>query len=548
MKRLELALENEDVLIWAAVSTQAQDKYSIEDQLRLCREWCVQHNARIVDELTVRGFSRDYWTLADVVAASTNDPDMVAFAKLQAHIRKRSFTVFLCYDADRFGRTQSLVHEVIGRITRDCGARIYTLFDRVWMDEENAPMIGTLKAYKAQQDVSRLREYRAVGMDNRARNGKSTSAEMPLFHKRVRDDSGAEVAVVVNEELRSLWTDVAIQILRGTSWNKMERVLFENFGHGNNGKPYRPFYMHDLVTSPGWWGHAALNYRRSKNKSTKEVHPWIWDESVAPPPEITVYRNRLPAVYSGKYAELGEQVKKELWRRYKLRGRATAANTFRFHGLLVCDKCGYTLTMTVGNPPRRPRYVRCATFYDHRYGSRGASCDQRGYITLEYIQEYLTPHIENKLKNLPDEIFDFASPTEAIRQRVKEETARLEKLKKRHEFYYNELPEADNEGRVTLREKIKEASQQISSTKEVLDVLNRQLLSTHDFDRAQADALKTIRDNGGVEWLWAQGDTFTHQILSAMLGTRQLVVRDKEIIGTLPTENPILLKKRLQQL
>jgi hypothetical protein len=536
-------LSNALVLSWAAVSSKAQDKYSIADQLKLERDWCKKFGATLVDELVVRGFSRDFWTLADVVAAAAHDPEMEAFARLQAHIRKKSFTIFLCLDADRFGRTQSLVHEVIGRITTDCEALIYTLIDGVWMDKESAPMIGTLKAYKAQHDITRLKEYRVTGMDNRAQDGLSTTAVMPIFHRRIRNEKGAEIEVVVNEDLRPLWTDLAALILRGVSWNQMERTLFEEFGHGRNGKPYRVGYFHDLVTSPAWWGHAALNYRQRGARSTKGVAPWIWDAAVPPPPEVTVYRNRLPPVYSGEWTPLGEQIKAELWRRYGLRGKATAGNTFRFHGLLVCAQCGYTLTLTIGRAPKKQRYIRCATYYDHRYGSRGIDCDQRGYMTEEVVQDYFDQQLRAKLKGLPSVLFDLLQDTHAVQRRIASERERIQRLQTRMAVWADEIADAPPDGRETYRAKIKAASEEIAQVKGTVQALETELAVTEDMRRAQAE-LFTLLETNDVSWLWEQPDTLINQTLSAALGHNQVVVRDRQIVGTIPAQNQALLQKR----
>lgn len=530
------------VLSWAAVSTKIQDKYSIEDQLRMEREWCAKHNATMVEELVVRGFSRDYWTLADVVTASAKDPEMEAFAKLQAHIRKKSFTVFLCFDADRFGRTQSLVHEVIGRITRDCNALIYTLFDGVWMDEESAPMIGTMKAYKAQADVTKLREYRVVGMDNRGKDGKSTTAVLPIFHKRVRDEKGVETGVVVNEDLRPLWTDLATCILRGVSWGDMEKVLFHEFGHGLNGKPYHFHYMRQLVLHYAFWGHAAINYRRKGDEGVTKTGPWLWDEHVPAPPPAVVYRNKLPAVYGGIWSELGEAVKAELYRRYALRGKARALHTFRFHGLLVCDECGYTMSrLTTGKKTKRV-YIRCET----RFGSkqrRDLTCSQSVNVRMEVIQDYLHAQLQQRLDGLQSPIFDHLTEADALERQITDMQRQLARLERKAENLVSEQAEAPENLRAVYRRKVSEVGAEIQRTNDAIDGLQAELANQDTSREAQLLFFDMLRKNG-VAWLWQQPETFIHQGLCAALGDRQLVIRDGVIIGVAPLRRRRLPARR----
>lgn len=535
-------LSTAQVISWAAVSTQVQDTYSVDDQLKLERDWCKRHGATLIDELVVRGFSRDYWTLADVIAAAAHDPDMEAFARLQAHIRKHDFNVFLCFDADRFGRTQSLIHEVLGRITRDCQALVYTLVDGIWMDEETAPLIGTLKAYKSQHDVTRLKVYRAKGMDNRAQDGKSTSAVMPLFHRRVRDEKGKETGVIVNEDLRPLWTDLAALILRGVSWESLERALFEEFGHGEGGEPYRVNRLRDLVLMPAWWGHAALNYRFTAKQRTRGGEPWIWDERTAPPENVTMYRNRLPAVYSGQWASTGELVKEELWRRYRLKGKATPANTYRFHGLIVCDECGYTMMLARGGQQSRS-YMRCETRYRGHEHRQPKTCSQTKFVSGKHIQAYLHAQLQAALDGEASVLFDVLHNTQPLQWRIDEEQQQLMRFEKRAEALINELSQAPDNLRPMFRRQIQEVSGRITQSGETIEALRLELAATQDYQRAQSRSMDYFRSIT-LDEFWKLPDTAIHQVLSVALGRNQLVAREGKIIAITPSQSAYILSER----
>lgn len=529
----------ESVLLWAAVSTKIQDKYSVEDQLRLGREWVAKQRATVVEELVVRGFSRDYWTLADVVAAAAHDPDMEAFAKLQAHIRKKSFTVFLCFDADRFGRTASLVQEIIGRITRDCNARIYTLFDNVWMDAESGLMIGTMKGFKAQQDLSKLKDYRVTGMDNRARDGKSTAMIVPVFQKRIRNADGRETGVAINEDMRPLFTDIATVILRGTPWGSTEKILFEEFGHGRGSRPLGFDSVRRMVLSFAFWGHAAINYRKKGSKKIHANGPWLWDEHIPPPSPIIVYRNRFPAVYSGDWLEVGEQVKAELWRRYNLSGSGRPMNTFRFHGLIVCDECGYTMNkFTNRNDGRGQTYVRCESRFGSKHRNLPSVCSQSKHVRVEVIQAYFSEKIQERLDGLESDLFDDPNNADLLNRSIEDLDQKVTKLRKRNGVFADEIADAkDEEGRRTFRGKMSDNSAEIDRLLISLDELHRKLSVYQETHQAQDRFFEQVEKNG-LPWLWDQSDTFIHQGLSAALGQKQLVVRDGIIIGDSPAVAP----------
>lgn len=525
-------------ILWAAISSKAQDKYSIEDQLAIGRAWCSENDIDIIDELVVRGFSRDYWTLADVVAAAAHDPEMAAFASLQNHIAQRDFQLFVCFDANRFGRTASLVHEVIGRITRDCSALVHTLFDHTWIDVDNAPMVGTLKALQAQQELDKLKEYNRVGMLNRAKAGKTVSSHTPRFHKRIRDDSGKEVGLVVNEDLRPLWTDLATVLLRGVSWSSVEQVLFDEFGHAReDGEPYSAGYMFTVVMNPAFWGHGARNHTRmggtrQNARYVGRALPWIWDESVDPPEHVKLFRNVRPAVYSGHWADVGEQVKMELWRRYRLYGNVRTGQHFRFHGLLVCDECGFAMVKT--HRKGTAVYMRCDTAVDGRRRALAITCGQHKYIRADAIQEFLNTHLQRRLEELPTSVFGLPDEV-APAQRQRDETLQhIQKVERRIAALVEELADASTTERNFYRQEIRRNSESLDAMRKQVASAERELIDWRAGLRSQTSILEQIHQGGGLEWFWGQDDTFVHQCISIMLLNRQLVVRDGCIIGTAP--------------
>lgn len=67
-------------LIWAAVSTREQDKegkYSLEAQQKDGAIVCERMGWQVVDTLVVPGFSRDYYTLAEVATAAEDQEVML---------------------------------------------------------------------------------------------------------------------------------------------------------------------------------------------------------------------------------------------------------------------------------------------------------------------------------------------------------------------------------------------------------------------------------------------------------------------------------------
>lgn len=534
-------------LLWGAVSSGKQDtpdKYSIDDQLAMGHALVKRYNGVVVDELVVHGFSRDFHTLADVItAADDKNREIIAFRRLKEHIDRRTFDVFVCYDADRFGRKSSLVHEVIGRITEDVGAVIYTLFDNFIMDDENSGVVGMIKAFKAQQDIKRLKEYREKGMDKRAQDGRSTTPRLPLFHRRIRDEvTGKEVAVVVDESYRPLWNDLAEVLLRGIAWDHVEQVLSAEYGHNNtDGKPYRAEFMRELVLNPSFWGHAAKNVHKLGKQSVRRRGPWIWDETVPPPEHVTIYYNRRQPVYGGDYAELGERVKVELWRRYQLYGKATPHSTFRFHGLLVCDECSYSLNKSVSARSPNNVYMRCETRY--RPHIRPLGCTTTRMIRASVIQVFFEEELQRYMEGLPSAIFGAVSKGEALTRQLEAAKQEHQKTKAQMTTLIQELSTAPEAAKMYFRNEINKLAQQVEHQERSITSLDRQENSLRTINNAEAHVRSKLRGKS-EGWLWNQPDIEIHQTLSALLGDKQVVVSHGEIVGAIPASAPGILMPR----
>lgn len=535
-------MENPRVLTWSAVSSKKQaadDKFSIPDQIAMGRAVCARLGGTLVDELVVGGFSRDYRTLAKVVAA-TDDNDMDAFRKLHHYIETKAFDVFVCLDADRFGRKASLLLEIIDLITNEMKADLITYIDNVTMDDENSLTVGLLKAYKAQMDVRRMTENYRKGMNVRAGDGRSTSSTLPPYHLRVRDDKGKEIKIIVNEDMRQVWTDVAALILERVGWDMMEQELFDRFGHGKNGGRYPTGTLYSWVLNPGFWGHTGRNWKKHGNRFTKRGGPWIWDSTLPAPDDVQMHRDVKPAVYSGEWTELGERVKAELLRRYRRAGKASVRNTFRYHGLLVCEECGYTMNKANGKLPHQV-YVGCQT--KSRQDSRPVNCTQTRYIRADEVQDYCDRQLKREVAGEPNDLFEVQHSAASIEKQIAGTQRSRDKNTNRVQSLVQELADAPSSVRDVYRQQIAAYSLDIERDDARLVQLQRALGGQRHLQSDQARVIADLRERG-VDWLWQQPDGVIHQYLSAALGDSQLVVKDGEIIGTAPARPKVVTLRR----
>lgn len=92
-------------LVFAAVSSVAQageDRYSIPQQLELCREACARHGWAVAKEISVMGHSRNYLWLHQIVL------DCPEYAELVGLVEREEIDLICARDFDRLFRTDAL--------------------------------------------------------------------------------------------------------------------------------------------------------------------------------------------------------------------------------------------------------------------------------------------------------------------------------------------------------------------------------------------------------------------------------------------------------
>lgn len=513
-------------LIWAAVSTRAQadeDKhYSLQAQEADARALCQKEGWQIVDVLRVPGHSRDYKTL-EKLAADARAQGIDAFDKLMQHFEARDFDVFICRDANRFGRSPSLIHQIVEYIIDDCGARIYS-FNDGWVDSANADIFAMIKAYTTKKEMRWIRDMGQRGKDKLAERGLIPHV-VPMTHIAVRDPrTGKQVAVAVNEAKRRLWDDIADLLLAGVGWNVLPREL-EARGHvdGDTGKRYVFGKLYRLLYSPLTWGHTARRWGYGKTGKTSGGL-WAIDDTVAPPPGVLVFRNSVPAVWTG---ETADKLKAELRRRTEMRGSRRPHNTHRFSGLVLCAECGRSMIVRAGKPGYYGLY--CNTHLRRSFTDR--DCANARIVSFTYLQAFFTEHLTRALdQHLPSILAEY-SPTQPSQYAEQREAAEAERdvLIKQVERLIGEQAAAPDNLQPIYRDQLKAHADRLNALNNEVARLTARAAEAGDEAGAQARELAEIRDMT-LEAFWMLPDREINQRLHAMLGGWRFLARDGEIV------------------
>lgn len=511
-------------ILWLAVSDPkqaAKDKESLPDQEARLRALADGEGWDVIDVIRVPGFSRDYYTFREFADdAAQNKPDPISDPlRMFDHWRRQDFDVFACYDGSRFGRDQSIFAEVVNR-TIDMDARLYTLRDG-WIDATNRRMFVSMAGYAASGELDKLRERRDMGMRGRAKRGLPTSSQTHHAYKVVRDDLGHAVRLeVVNQAFYDdVWTLLVVDRI---TWSEMERVLHERFGHTRaDGKRFAPGHIYQQLHSPTFWGHSARHYVLHP-QSHRSNQAWMFDVSQDPPEGVEIYRDTHPAVWQG---EKGARAIAEMLRRKTLQPGSQPYATHRFAGLLLCDECGYSLTVRIHHYKGSVRQAMyCKSRYGHHYRTE---CSQTISIKYEAIQTaidselhkaYAAGGVDRYFGTLTAGTIDT---TDNLRREIAEQTKQLTELLS--------VPLQSSAARTVRDEQAARIDARLAALQHELDRADRNKPREAALDLAQL--AEYIKEG---ETFWEHPDGLINARLHAILGQWRFVVRDGVITGAIP--------------
>jgi hypothetical protein len=514
-------------LIWCAVSSRAQnepDKISLPQQEADARALCVRNEWQITDILRVPGHSRRYIDIHELAADAAKE-GIDAFYRLLAHWDARDFDVLIVRDGERFARTQALHAYVVERtITID--ARIYSLVDG-WVDERNYRMWIAMAGYKAAGDIDRLVKARKDAITARAQRGLPVSSRIPISHKLIRDPlNGRAIRLEVDESKRRLWDDLALLILEGVAWERIDLELYNRFGHVmDNGKPYYAHYMYRLIMKPLFWGHTARNHNSATSKNGFRFGSWIYDESESIPEGAIMFRNTHPPVWEGELADL---IKAEVKRRSEtVRGNSDPERTHRFSGLGVCAECGSFLATFVNDGYRG---LICPAG-KVKFSPKRPTCNNRKIINERKIVVRLNDYLQQMLERNTTEVFgNEITPQNNVHGRLEKLSAEITLVEEQARTLIRRQASAGEELQGLYDEELNQVNVRLRNMRVTRAGLQAQTIADQQAETMQHITLEELTSMT-LEVFWKQESRYINQILHRLMGKKRLLGLKGEIIG-----------------
>lgn len=512
-------------VIWKAVSSERQadeEKVSLPEQERLARQWCEENGYDVVRVLEVPGISRresDIITLLDDFAEQGN----YAYHDLRKMWNENSFEVLVAYSHDRLGRSNTLHSWVVENVILS-GKQIFLIADGGFVDLEDFRYKLAIGGMMVATPIDRLVKAAAAAKSKLIQQGLPIGAMVPLSHKLIRDpESGKALRIELNEDLHSLFDDLAKLFLEGVAYNFLSKELYNRFGHATAlGKPYHPGQFFELFFTPGFWGHMAKGFTQS-SKNGVQRGAWIFDETVEPPSGVVVARNVIPPVYTG---EIAEAIKEELYRRMELRGHSKPSDTYRFAGLFICGACGRSMC-THSKPGYGRTGLKCSKGYSRVTDEK---CTEKLLVPHRYLQAEINKMLQQLIEGVTPQIFERDQQPNNVFERFRSLKSQVQNLERKLANLIDDQSNATSQAaRAMYRTQIEKIGEQLERDNEELITVERKIDEEQYLNREEVRTIEELRKLT-LECFWNLPEREINQWLRRLMGKRKFVIVDRKIV------------------
>jgi site-specific DNA recombinase len=423
MQTLQQILQSGPVLIYARYSSMLQNERSIEDQVRRCREFIVQHGGKPEDAQVFADFA--------VSGASLDRP---GFESMMAAVNG--------------GRGRAIVTEDMSRISRDFAdsAQIFKqlqfrqvpllgVADGIDTSSKHAKLSFTVKSLVADIYLDDLRDKTLRGLEGRALAGFATGNVAYGYHTVPVEEGGHAIgnkieihpreSIIIRrifEECRAGRSYAAIASGLNRERIPSPRVGSRHKCFGWGSSTIRAMLYNERYAGVWrfkerqWVKVPGTNRRQPQARSAGDV--------------MTMERPELRIVDAETWTEVKARlaaVNRNYTKRKREGGIVRKPTAYLLSGLLCCAQCGAPMSISAGS---NAAYYRCQ-------GNRTkGTCPNRVSVredvarrcVLRTIQEHmLSPDgIAQFRKRIAEELRDYSRNLEARRKERVERLARTE--------------------------------------------------------------------------------------------------------------------------
>ncbi|MDM5251008.1 recombinase family protein [Lysinibacillus sp. G4S2] len=451
---------NKRVAIYARVSTteQAEEGYSIDEQIRVLREYCEREGYGIYDEYIDRGISGKNITGRPAVQRLLSDAD------------DKKFDVVFVWKMNRLARKSVDLMNMVEKFnSKNIAFRSYT--EKYETETPTGKLQFQMMAAIAEYERNNIAENVKMGMIARAKEGKWNGGHIlgyDVLEVGGENKKRKNTALVINEREAHVIRIIFQMYTTGQGYKAIANFINHAGYRTKKNKTFSLNAIKTIVTNPVYAGYIRYNVRRDWNEKRHN--------NINPDPVI------VQGCHEAIISEETWQIAQKVYKERTCKPNRIHDGEFPLTGIMRCPQCGAgmvigrTTNRTKSGEKRVLEYYVCGAWKNkgtNACRSNGVRTDYADPYVLKKLSDLLRSDklIEELVASINDKQSSIYEPIQKEHDRYENEWASLKyKLEKTWEAYMDELITKQS-----YVEKSQAIEQQMNDIKVAAELLKKQL-------------------------------------------------------------------------
>ncbi|MBE4907867.1 recombinase family protein [Bacillus luteolus] len=367
--QFDLSSSLKKVAIYARVSTteQAVEGYSIDEQLRLLKEWCDQHGYEVYKEYADRGIS------------GKSIEGRPALKSLLEEAKQNKFDMVLVWKTNRLARNMLDLLKIDNMLQQSgISFRSYSetnLETETTSGKLQFQILGAISEFER----NNIAENVKMGMISRAREGSWNGGQV-LGYDNIEIPSEnrkrKQSRLVINETEAQTVKRMFQLYIEGNGYKSIANTLNKQGHRSKKNNTFSINAIKTILTNPVYVGYIRYNVRRDWNtKRRNNINPQ-------------------PIIQKGLHEPI---ISMETWDKAQLilKNRSEVPNRvhsgdFPLSGILKCPVCGAGMVLSRTNNKRKDGTKRILEYYAcGAWKNKGTAACNSNTIRVDYANEYV---------------------------------------------------------------------------------------------------------------------------------------------------------------
>ncbi|UYY93987.1 recombinase family protein [Bacillus cereus] len=459
MRKIELT-NQKIVAIYARVSTteQAEEGYSIDEQIRVLNELCEREGYFVYDEYIDRGIS------------GKNISGRPAVQRLLMDAEQKKFDVVLVWKMNRLARKSLDLMNIVEKLnSKNIAFRSYT--EKYETETSTGKLQFQLMAAIAEYERNNIAENVKMGMIARAKEGRWNGGQVLGYDVIECEGSNKKrknTQLVVNEKEAYIIRTIFKMYTSGHGYKSIANAI-NKLGHRTKkGKTFSLNAIKIIVTNPIYAGYIRYNVRRDWSEKRRN--------NINPAPIIHKGEHE-PIILEGVW-----NVAQNVFKSRSCKPNRVHDGEFPLTGIMRCPVCGAGMVIGRTTNKLKDGTKRVLEYYVcGAWKNKGTLVCRSNGVRTEYADAFVL-----------DKLQQLMSSDKLIKELVKSVNSRNEKmfapLQKEYDMYVKQMKELEKKmsktfdaytdeliSKVMYAEKAKKLEEQIQQLKELMEPLRKQI-------------------------------------------------------------------------